>query len=89
MGQGRGNENWGQGPAMLPYVSNQMLDLNPPRGSGWIISVGDYAVKTMQTPTCGLELPMMDYDLTSMDKRNTPCSIVCNRYVQGNCIFKI
>ena len=36
--------------------------------------------KTMQTPTWGLELPMMDYDLTSMDKRNTPCSIIIGMY---------
>ena len=36
--------------------------------------------KTTQTPW-GLGLPMMDYDLTSIDKRNTPCSIVtvCTR----------
>ena len=36
--------------------------------------------KTMQAPTWGLQLPMMDYDLTSMDKRNTPCSIVIGMY---------
>ena len=36
--------------------------------------------KTMQIPIWGLELPMMDYNLTSMDKRNTPCSIVIGMY---------
>ena len=36
--------------------------------------------KTMQAPTWSLELPMMDYDLTSIDKRNTPCSIVISTY---------